>query len=98
LTKQPVADFAVRVTTREPYVYEMKKTAEAGRCLFLKENRCTIYAERPLICRFYPFGVETNQNIEVFYSTDECPGIGNGKLMRKRDFKKLKDLAETRAR
>ena len=95
-TKRAIPHFAVEVESREPYVYEMKKTAEAGRCIFLRENRCTIYSKRPLICRFYPFGLETIQNQKTFYFTNECPGIGEGKLMLERDFKKLAELASKR--
>ena len=90
--KRPISDFAVEVEGKAPYVYEMKKTVEAGRCCFLVENRCTIYSMRPVICRFYPFGLETNRNRKMFYFTNECPGIGRGKLMQKRDFKRLLEL------
>ncbi len=90
-TKLAVADFAVEVKGQEPYVYEMKKTSDQGKCLFLKE-RCEIYSIRPIICRFYPFGLETNRNEKVFYFTSECPGFGKGRLMQGRDFKRLVDL------
>ncbi len=31
------------------------KTKETGECCFLKDRRCTIYENRPKICRIYPF-------------------------------------------
>ncbi len=96
LTKRPICDFAVELTNEDPYAYEMKKTAKEGKCFFLNKKRCTIYPERPLICRFYPFGLETDQNQNKFFFTRECPGIGKGKTIEKRDFQKLINLANNR--
>jgi Fe-S-cluster containining protein len=97
-TKRSISDFAIEVESKEPYTYEMKKTAGTGKCLFLKENRCTIYSKRPLICRFYPFGLEAHRNQRTFYFTNECPGIGKGKLIQEREFKKLEDMADSKQR
>ncbi|KAF1078156.1 YkgJ family cysteine cluster protein [Methanogenium sp. MK-MG] len=48
----------------------LRRTEEA--CIFLdKNNRCTIYQARPLICRTYPFALE-----EGTLSVYACPGIG----------------------
>ena len=95
-TKRQIADFADELTNKGPYAYEMKKTAKGGKCLFLQRNRCTIYPARPLICRFYPFGLETDQNLKRFFYTKECPGIGKGKTVEERDFNKLLNLANSR--
>ena len=47
-----------------------------GDCIFLKENRCTVYEARPVQCRTYPFWSE---NIKSAYrwkrTADHCPGI-----------------------
>ena len=94
---RPVPDFSVKLEGKPPYAYEMKKTAEEGKCLFLRQNRCTIYSRRPRICRFYPFGLETNQNHIVFYFTNECPGIGRGKITQEKYFQSLLSLAKKRA-
>ncbi len=90
--KQPIENFAVELVGKTPYCYEMKKTKE-GKCVFLKGNRCIIYSKRPLICKYYPFGLETNQNQQKFFHTNECPGIGKGKIMKENDFHKLLKLA-----
>ena len=93
-TGKPISDFALEIEGKLPYCYEMKKTAENGKCVFLKRNRCSIYSLRPLICRFYPFGLTLNENAQsVFYFTRECPGIEKGRLMQEEDFRKL--LAQT---
>lgn len=89
-TCKPVEEFAVHVEGRGPYVYEMEKTEEEGKCLFLKENLCTIYASRPLICRFYPFQLRTMKDGRHRFShTTECPGIGKGKRVGKSYMERL---------
>jgi hypothetical protein len=89
-TFKPVEEFAVQIEGREPYVYEMKKTKEEGKCLFLKENICTIYASRPLICKFYPFQLRTTKDGRHRFShTRECQGIGKGKLVGKSYLERL---------
>src|SRR5215216_2746671 len=34
----------------------MLKQTEAGACVFLGENGCTVHPDRPLVCRLYPLG------------------------------------------
>ena len=98
-TSQQISEFAVEVEDKTPYSYEMKKTAEDGKCVFLEKNHCTIYSLRPLICRFYPFEfkIAANQKHSFLY-TDECPGIGKGKMLGKNYFRKLFKLARTKAK
>jgi Fe-S-cluster containining protein len=88
-TNQSISEFATEVQKRVPYRYEMKKTIEDGKCVFLRENRCVIYSKRPLICRFYPFGFTNREQQKTFYYTKECPGIGRGAAMNEIDFSKL---------
>ena len=81
--------FAKESTGSEHYIYEMKKT-KSGKCFFLKNNLCTIYKIRPLICRFYPFPLENLGNNRYSFSyTKRCPGIGKGSLLKKTFFEKL---------
>ena len=82
-------EFAEKSTGTEPYIYELKKT-KSGSCFFLKNNLCTIYEIRPLICRFYPFPLENLGNNKYTFSfTKKCPGIGKGSLLKKLFFQKL---------
>lgn len=94
LSTQPIEKFAELTTEKKPYVYEMKKPSE-GKCIFLKDNQCTIYQQRPLICRFYPFELKFAQDksTHVFDFTLECPTIGKGKTLTKKDFEELFLLA-----
>ena len=95
-TNQPISEFATEIEKGTPYRYEMKKTKEDGKCVFLKDNRCVIYSKRPLICRFYPFGFTNYEQQKTFYYTKECPGIGRGVAMNKIDFSKLLRQANKR--
>jgi Fe-S-cluster containining protein len=89
-----VSDFSVETKEKKPYDLEMKKTNE-GKCVFLKDNRCNIYSSRPLICRFYPFQLTYEIDVEkyVFDFTLECPAINQGKLLSRKDFEMLFELA-----
>ncbi len=92
--------FCNEISGKSPYRFEMKKQADGkcGKCCFLKDNRCTIYNLRPLICRFYPFELKYSEDkgTHVFNVTAECPGICNGKIMTAADFEKLFLLAQER--
>jgi Fe-S-cluster containining protein len=93
---QPIGSFADKITGKEPYIYEMHKAE--GKCVFLQNNQCVIYEQRPLICRFYPFELTTDPDgVYVFRETAECPSISNpvpnGKKLGAKFFRELLDLA-----
>ena len=87
-TKKGIGEFAQKAEGSGPYVYQMKKTDE-GKCVFLKDDLCTIYEIRPLICRCYPFELKTVGDNYIFAFTDECPRIGRGPRLKKSYFEKL---------
>ena len=88
-TSKSPDEFAEKVEGFEPYTYRMKKTND-GKCLFLKDNSCSIYETRPLICRFYPFQLKNIRTDRyAFEYTTECPGIGKGSKVKKRFFERL---------
>ena len=93
----PKQEFTKEITGKTPYCYELKKNSE-GKCFFLKDNHCSIYMLRPLICRFYPFELkfEQDKNQHVFDFTVECPGISKGKMMTRKEFEELFLLAQER--
>ena len=99
LTEQQIPEFAEEIEGRAPYVFEMKKTREGGQCVFLKGSKCRIYSKRPMICRFYPFELRpvADERFE-FLCTNECPGIGKGRLLHEEYFRKLFQLALMRTR
>lgn len=96
-TGLPKQKFTKEITGKTPYSYEMKKSSEC-KCFFLKDNQCSIYTLRPLICRFYPFELkfELDKDRHVFDFTIECLGIGKGRMMTIKDFEELFLLAQER--
>jgi len=96
-TSSCIPDFSTEIGDKFPYIYEMKKTSER-KCVFLKEEKCSIYRLRPLICIFYPFELEFNSDkgMHNFNFTVECPGISQGKVFQEKDFKRLFKLAQER--
>jgi Fe-S-cluster containining protein len=93
-TRQPISAFAVKVSGMAPYAFEMRKTVADGKCVFLADNRCTIYQLRPLICRFYPFELKPNEaDCYEFFCTAECPGVNKDKPLSKAYFRELFRLA-----
>jgi Fe-S-cluster containining protein len=93
---KPTKTFAKKTKKHLPYAYEMKKTKKEGKCVFLKNNLCTIYPQRPLICRFYPFELKQteNSNTHTFIPTTECIGINRGPKLRKNHFQNLYTQAQ----
>jgi len=43
----------------------------SGDCMFYREGSCQVYAERPWICRTYPFMLDGEDLL-----TSPCPGLG----------------------
>ena len=84
-----VGEIAQEIEGSEPYIYVMKKR-EDGKCVFLRDKSCEIYAIRPLVCRFYPFTLKSlRKNSYIFDYTEECPGIGGGSELKKSFFEML---------
>jgi Fe-S-cluster containining protein len=99
-TKQPIDTFANEIKGKEPYVYEMLKNSETGKCAFHKGNRCTVYEVRPLICRFYPFSLSVEDGKFMFRVTEECPKVscndnGQEETLNTLFFRRLLETART---
>ena len=96
-TSRSISNFCTEIFDKSPYCYEMKKSEDC-KCFFLKENQCTIYPMRPLICMFYPFQLtfDKDKNVHVFDFTFECPAINHGRILCEKDFERLFELARQR--
>jgi Fe-S-cluster containining protein len=93
ITSKQIEAFTIRIVGRQPYLHEMKK-GKAGKCVFLEGKNCSIYASRPLICRYYPFELKTGRNeIFLFSPTKECPSIGIGEVLKESYFSNLFKMA-----
>lgn len=87
----------------ENLVLVIKSDVPEEYCYFYDDdNKCTIYPVRPLVCRFFPFVYEYEEDSEadlikrpediafsVYEDTDYCIGLGQGK---KFDIDKLKEV------
>jgi len=88
-TSMDLQEIVEKVEGFKPYVYLIRKTNER-KCIFLKENLCSIYRIRPLVCRFYPFHlVNKGNNRYRFKYTHECLGVGNGPPLRRAFYESL---------
>ena len=79
------------VENQEPFVAEMKKTN--GSCVLLTDNGCKFYGSRALLCRMYPFWVETQDALLILRYDYDCPGFGSGETVTENIFRKLMAVA-----
>jgi len=87
--------FSKEATDSAPYSREIRKNR--GKCVFLRDNTCQIYEHRPLVCRFFPFGVARQNDRLTFYLTKEpCQGLGRGEELDKRFYASLLKNARKR--
>ncbi len=80
------------------------KTREDGSCVFLTQNsnmnyfNCNIYKVRPVLCRIYPFMIESlDQNKMAIKIIPCCKGLNNpeGKILDEKFFsRKLNEFIE----
>ncbi len=95
---KPIKSFADLRKGHEPYGYEMKKN-EDGKCVFLEDDKCAIYNVRPLICRYYPFELKSQEDGQyAFHYTTECLGLGSGRILKESYFRVLFRIACERLR
>ena len=76
--------------TTDGFIHLAEKPEFKGNCIFLKEKKCSVYESRPSQCRTWPFWNE-NMNTKVWNKdiSINCPGIGKGKLLNKKEIEKL---------
>ena len=76
-----------------PFTLDSLKNREDGACIFLKfeakQNRyeCSIYDDRPILCRFYPFDFDlVGSNFVVLKFIPCCRGLNDsdGELVDER--------------
>ena len=74
----------------EGFLHLKEKNRLKGKCIFLKNHKCTVYKSRPSQCRTWPFWNE-NMNAKVWNKdiSINCPGIGKGKKIKSDIIKKF---------
>ncbi|MHA1309688.1 MAG: YkgJ family cysteine cluster protein [Candidatus Helarchaeota archaeon] len=64
-----------------------------GSCIYLKDNKCTIYKIRPKICRIFPFNfIEKSNNLQPQINplaVDICEGLNKGTVVNFSLFKEI---------
>ncbi len=75
--------FRRRYLRRTPEGELVLNNGGGGRCVFLSpDNRCRIYAVRPLQCRTYPYWPETLSSRAAWRrEARRCEGIGQGEVI-----------------
>ena len=70
------------------HLKELKKNK--GNCLFLLNNKCTVYKSRPTQCRTWPFWNE-NMNAKTWNNiiSKNCPGISKGPIIETKKIIKI---------
>ena len=71
------------------FIHLTEKKELNGNCIFLKNNKCTVYKSRPIQCRTWPFWPE-NMNTKTWNNdiAKNCPGVGKGKVKTKKEILK----------
>jgi len=68
----------------------------SGQCIFLKDNKCSIYPARPRICQTFPFTFKKSGNgmttTIAKFAASSCPGIGQGEVV---NVEKVKDTGRS---
>jgi Fe-S-cluster containining protein len=83
----PVEQFT-RKTHDQRYPYEMRK--RHGSCIFLDGRYCRLYDYRPLVCRFYPFEMESEgSSLKILFTGESCPGRERGRRLGEGFFRRL---------
>jgi len=93
-----------------PIIDKRADLSSYGVCRFLVDNTCSIYNERPFICRLYPFVADMEKvvsqdgvarpkqafRLENLKLHPDCPGVGKGKRIyaNSRLIRQLDRLAE----
>lgn len=96
LSKNNLKATWVKTDKEEGYIVLKYKDLPTSPCVFLKDNKCTVYNHRPDMCRMFPFDFGVNvidsnkgRDIEIDIAfRDFCKGIGKG------DNIDLKDLGD----
>jgi len=63
-------------TGSEPFTGLMLK--KDGVCVLYGPDGCTVYGQRALLCRMYPFWIERLDDAYVIRVDPECTGVGEG--------------------
>lgn len=79
----------------------MLRMTEEGVCPFVTDDGCSIYTDRPVLCRYYPIGLGLLKSAEVgggdfYFPIKEpfCRGFGEDKEWTVREWRNSQDINE----
>jgi Fe-S-cluster containining protein len=94
ICKPSVPQFIAENGIMHAFEWELNRH-DNGDCIFIENNICRIYAQRPWICRTYPFYLVFLDGItEPCLKMSDCQGIG--RTLRTEDASKLALLLKNR--
>jgi len=76
------------------FYYTLKRKRGSEECIFLKNNICSIYSLRPLVCRLFPFAYSENELSIHPWASKNCEGLGKGEVFSRRELSILRFLAK----
>ena len=77
-----------RTTKETGFVYSLLEK-ENNDCIFLSRHGCSVYEDRPVQCRTYPFWPRILEDEESWDSeARRCPGMNHGQLHSKQEIDK----------
>jgi Fe-S-cluster containining protein len=82
-----IETFYKEIFEEEPFIAEMLK--RKGSCIFLNAKECSIYDQRALLCRMYPFYIESKEGVFVIRYDKSCSGINIGEPLTLDFYKKI---------
>lgn len=85
------ADFLKRYTRQVGFRFALKEDPKNYDCVFLKDDRCTIYSARPGQCKSFPWWIEHLSSLKAWkQAAKRCEGIDHpdGKLYTLREIQK----------
>lgn len=76
--KMPVEKFSMRYLKKVGKRYSLVEFSKTYDCVFLKDNKCSIYQVRPTQCRTFPWWVENLNSPEAWReAAKHCEGISH---------------------
>ena len=83
-----IEDVLLRYSEMKPLsrgynVFVLKTVNDSGICLFLQNNKCSVYTARPRTCRIYPFSVapaDGGIRLQWFLCTERAEHFGEGHI------------------
>lgn len=85
-------EFLQKYARAVEFRYSLKEHSDTFDCVFLKDNKCTVYDKRPKQCRVFPFWKEILSSKEAWDdSAKHCEGINHkdGKLFSYEEIQKM---------